>query len=178
MCLPWVVSTCLWTVAAELVKPHWHAQRLYTEDFTHPFLGLLKTFFACTPSTFIFSLFVTPVMSKQNVIQKKFTSINILNEASLWVEQGVRWLMRRKEDLRRLAVTWKEPCCKRLYASQCQTWSCCTQVDFRKFTSWDKYDHLPWDINLRNMAVMSQTGKCFQAVSVISHLECAKSNST
>ncbi len=65
-------------------------------------------------------------------------------QASSWVQQGkewVRWLMRRKEDLRGLAVTWKQLCGNRLYASQCQTWSCWhTSWCWAMSISWDKYD--------------------------------------
>lgn len=71
-------------------------------------------------------------------------------QASLWAQQGkewVRWLMSRKEDLRGLAVTWKQPCgCtlpNRLYTSQCQTWSCWhTSWCWAMNISWERYDAL------------------------------------
>lgn len=84
---------------------------------------------------------VLPVMSHHNRLEYSSNSSSKLRfkqwrvkldrisrrQASSWAQQGkewVRWLMRRKEDWRGLAVTWKQPCGNSLYASQRQTWSC------------------------------------------------------
>lgn len=141
-------------VAAELVKPFWHDNNfMHTEDFARrdgPFLALLKATSFYSQSSFILEFLlmlikmsVLPVMSHRYRLQSSSNSSRKLSfnlwrakldlyrishrQASSWVQQGkewVRWLMRRKEDLRGLAVTWKQPCGNRLYASQCQTWSC------------------------------------------------------